>query len=245
MERKPYIPKTWDLPESISKRLGESVGKQRIMDEDGHLLLLLHAPPTAEDDEKRGAVVFWRDPKGAWSSYPVRGGLAGLEEHLASYRKVIHQLDEKAENAKNARDYFDVMREMHPMHRATRGLLNVMQSAREMRPDETRLISLRDQAADLERATELIAADTKAGMDFTVAETSSQQAIAAELANHEARRLNRLAAFFFPLVTLVSVFGMNAPADLFANRDFWIVLLCGILLGVIVHSVVAGTKKKS
>lgn len=243
MEKKNYIPESWDLPESIRKRLGDSVGKQRIMDEDGHLLLLLHAPPTAADDEKRGAVVFWRDPRGNWASHPVSGGIAGLEKHLASYREVIRWLDEKVDNAKNARDYFEVMREMHPMHRATRGLLNVMQSAREMRPDETRLISLRDQAADLERASELIAADTKAGMDFTLAETSSQQAIAAELTNYEARRLNRLAAFFFPLVTLVSVFGMNAPADLFTNRHFWIVLLTGILLGVIVHSVVAGKKK--
>ncbi len=243
MDRKSYIPDSWDLPDSIRRRLGDSVGKQRIMDEDGHLLLLLHAPPTAADDEVRGAVVFWRDPRGAWASHPVRGGLAGLEKHLASYREVIHRLDEKVDNAKCAREYFDVMRDMHPMQRATRGLLNVMQAAREVRPDETRLISLRDQAADLERATELIAADTKAGMDFTLAETSSQQAISAELANHEARRLNRLAAFFFPLVTLVSVFGMNAPADLLANHHFWIVLLAGILLGIIVHSVVAGKKK--
>ncbi|MEI6178758.1 MAG: hypothetical protein WCS43_17840 [Verrucomicrobiota bacterium] len=243
MERKSYIPDSWDLPDSIRKRLGVSVGKQRIMDEDGHLLLLLHAPPTAADDEVRGAVVFWRDPRGAWASHPVGGGLAGLEKHLASYRKVIHGLDEKVDNAKCARDYFDVMRDMHPMQRSTRSLLNVMQEAREARPDESRLISLRDQAADLERAIELIAADAKAGMDFTVAETSSKQAVATELANHEARRLNRLAAFFFPLVTLVSVFGMNAPADLLGNDHFWIVLLSGILLGVIVHSVVAVKKK--
>lgn len=237
-----YIPKTWELPESIRKRLGESVGKQRFMDEEGHLLLLLHAPPTAEDDEVRQAVVFWRNPLGEWKSAPLGGGLSGLDAHLASYRTVIHRLDNEVETAKTAREYFDVMRHMHPMQRATRSLLDVMQAARELRPEETKLISLRDQAADLERAIELVAADAKAGMDFSIAENAAQQALSAEQANQEARRLNRLAAFFFPLVTLVSIFGMNPPGRVKEYGGFWAIVAIGIVLGFIVHALVA--KKK-
>ena len=173
------------------------------------------------------------------------GGLSGLEEHLAAYRAAIHHLDEEVEAAKTARQYFDVMRRMHPLQRSTRSMFEAIQAMREALSEDTRVINMRDQAADLERAIELIAADAKAGMDFTLAESASQQALAAEVANQEARRLNRLAAFFFPLATLVAVFGMNPPESITQARGFWVVLAAGIVLGFIVHSVVAfGGRKK-
>jgi hypothetical protein len=118
-----------------------------------------------------------------------------------------------------------------------------MQAAREARPDETRLISLRDQAADLERGIELLVSDAKTGMDFSLAETSSQQAAAADVANREARRLNRIVAFFFPLATLVAVFGMNQPEQLLQFRSFWVVLLAGVFAGFVVYSVVSLRRK--
>jgi Mg2+ and Co2+ transporter CorA len=98
---------------------------------------------------------------------------------------------------------------------------------------------LRDQAADLDRAIELVAADAKAGMDFTLAESANQQAISAEEANVEARRLNRLAAFFLPMATLVAIFGMNPPDTLFSDGGFWSVLAAGVILGFLVYSVIA------
>ena len=245
MEKATYIPKTWDLPEAIRKRLGSSVGKQRLMNEEGHLLLLLHQVPRAEDDEKREAVVVWRNPAGEWKSAPAGGGLSGLEAYIASYRTAIHQLDEEVESAKTAREYFDVMRRAHPLQRATRSMLEVVQATRQALTDDTRVINIRDQAADLERGIELVAADAKAGMEFTVAESATQQAHAAELANEEARRLNRLAAFFLPLATLVAVFGMNPPDTLYNQKGFWLVLAAGLLLGFMVRSVVAlGSRKK-
>lgn len=244
MENATYIPKTWDLPDAIRSRLGKTVGKQRLMSEDGHLLLLLHEAPRAEDDEVRKAVVVWRDPAGAWKSSPAAGGLGGLEAHLTSYRSAIHQMDDEVESAKTARQYFEVMRHMHPMQRATRGMLDVLQNTREALPDDTRIITLRDMANDLERAIELVAADAKAGMDFTLAESANQQAISAEAANLEARRLNRLVAFFFPLATLVTVFGMNPPEEIYPHPGFWVVLAAGLVLGFIVHAVVALTNRK-
>ncbi|NJM39223.1 MAG: erythromycin esterase family protein [Akkermansiaceae bacterium] len=196
MERISYIPKTWDLPGAIRKRLGSSVGRQRLMNEDGHLLLILHQLPKEADDEVRTAVLFWRNPTGDWKSSPVTGGLAGLETYLTSYRKVIHELDERVENAKTARQYFEVIRQMYPLQRATRHMAEVLQATRQAMPEESRIINMRDQAADLERAVELVAADAKAGMEFTLAESANQHAISAEAATREAKRLNRLAAFF-------------------------------------------------
>ncbi len=245
MAKANYIPKTWDLPEAITKRLGETVGKQRLMDEDGHLLLLLHQVPKVEDDEVRTAVVVWRNSSAEWKSAPVGGGLTGLEAHLASYRTAIHQLDEAVEVAKTARHYFDVMRVVHPLQRSTRNLFEVLQATRQALPDDARVINLRDQAADLERAIELVAADAKAGMDFTLAESANHQAISAEAANQEARRLNRLAAFFLPLATLVALFGMNPPGTMYRDSGFWAVLAGGLLLGFVVFSVVALRNRKS
>lgn len=243
MVKTPYIPKAWDLPAAIMKRLGETVGKQRLMEEEGHLLLLLHQPPRTEDNEVRTAMVVWRNPAGEWKSAPAGGGLGGLEAHLASYRTAIHQLDEAVDSAHSARDYFDVMRRMHPLLRATRSLHEVVQATREALPDDGRIINVRDQAVDLERAIELVAADARAGMDFTVAESSSQQAESADLAHGEARRLNRLLAFFLPLATLVAVFGMSPPGELFRQQGFWLVLGTGLLLGFLVFGLVAKPRK--
>lgn len=234
-----YIPQVWDLPESIRRRLGESVGKQRLISEEGHVLLLLHQVPKAEDDEHRNAMVAWRNPAGEWKSAPLAGGLAGLDAHIAAYRTTIHELDGIVEGAKTARQYFDVMRRVTPLQRATRHMAEVLQAARQELPDEHRVINLRDQAAELERGVDLVASDAKAGMDFTVAEAANQQAISAELANQEARRLNRLAAFFLPLATIVAVFGMNSPEEMMKDPGFWCVLGGGVVLGFFVNAIIS------
>jgi Mg2+ and Co2+ transporter CorA len=244
MDRTSFVPKTWQLPEAIRKRLGNSVGRQRLMNEDGHLLLILHQVPKSEDDEIRTAVLFWRNTAGEWKSHPTSGGLAGLDAHLASYRTAIHQLDEDVEAAKTPRQYFEVMRRMHPVQRSTRNMAEVLQEARQALPDETRMINMRDQAVDLERGIELIAADAKAGMEFTMAESASQHAISAMEASQEARRLNRLAAFFFPLATLVAVFGINSPNEVLGYPSFSTVVISGIVLGLIVYCIVSVRPRK-
>jgi hypothetical protein len=239
MDKTSFAPKTWQLPDAIRKRLGNSVGRQRLMNEDGHLLLILHQVPKTEDDELRTAVLFWRNPAGEWKSHPSIGGLAGLDTHLGSYRTAIHQLDEGVEAANTPRQYFEVMRRMHPLQRSTRNMAEVLQAARQALPDETRMINMRDQAVDLERGIELIAADAKAGMEFTMAESASQQALSAMAASQEARRLNRLVAFFFPIATLVAVFGMNPPIEVMRYPSFWTVLLSGTVSGLIVYCIVS------
>jgi hypothetical protein len=244
MDRTSFVPKTWQLPDAIRKRLGNSVGRQRLMDEDGHLLLILHQAPKSEDDEIRTAALFWRNPVGEWKSSPASGGLAGLDVHLASYRTAIHQLDEDVEAAHTPRQYFEVMRRMHPLQRSARNMAEVLQAARQALPDEARMINMRDQAVDLERGIELIAADAKAGMEFTMAESASQHALSAMEASQEARRLNRLVAIFFPLATLVAVFGMNSPNEVMRYPSFWTVLVTGIVVGLIVYSLVSVRHKK-
>ena len=235
-----FIPKTWDLPESIRKRLGDQAGRQRLMDEDGHLLLILHNPPRPEDDALRRPNVFWCNPAGEWKSAPGAGGLSALQELIASYKTAVFQLDEVVDAAREPLAYFQVLRAINPLLRSTRNLLGVMEDARKARPHERRLIVLRDEAVEIERGADLLANDAKAGMDFSLAESGQQQAAEARRNAIEARRLNRLVAFFFPLATLVAVFSMNPPFEIMSMRGFWLVVILGVFLGLVTRAIIGG-----
>ena len=93
------------------------------------------------------------------------------------------------------------------------------------------------------RAIELVANDAKSGMDFALAENTEEQSRFAHEANVEARRLNRLVSFFFPLATLVAVFGMNPPPEVLTMPGFWLVILAGILAGLFIQIVPRGGKR--
>ncbi len=229
-----FIPKTWSLPDAITRRLGDSAGRQRLMDEDGHLLFILHQAPRPEDEEHRKPFLLWNHPDGTWKSSPTGGGLSALTEHLDYYRKQIHAIDDAVDTAQTPKDYFEVMKRVNPMVRATRHLQSVLQNARQARPEERRLIVARDSAIELERAIELAAADARSGMEFSLAVNSEAQARAGHQASEEARKLNRLVAFFFPLATLVAVFGMNSPKDVLVLPGFWAVLVIGVLAGAFI-----------
>ncbi|GAA5484361.1 hypothetical protein [Haloferula sargassicola] len=239
-----FLPKTWDLPEAIRRRLGDEAGRQRLMDEEGHLLFILHEVPRPEDDEIRRPFLLWGKPDGTWKNHPGSGGFAALDGHLDSYGRAIHELDRDAESAQTPKEYFEVMKRAHPLLRATRNLLTVMECARKARPADRRLIVARDRAIDLERAADLATGDAKAGMDFSLAVSGADQARAAHEAGMEARRLNRLAAFFFPLVTMVGVFGMNPPQEVMAMPGFREVLAVGVIAGAVVFFLSLSKKKR-
>jgi hypothetical protein len=241
-KRPNFVPKSWELPESIRKRLGDDAGRQRLMDEEGHLLMILHQPPEPEDAELRKPVLLWNQPGGDWRSSPEGGGLAALDSHMGHYRKNIHELDTQVEAAQTPRQYFEVMKHVTPLLRATRNMLAVMQEAREARPEDRRLINFRDRAVELERAIDLVAADVKAGMEFSMAENTEEQSRFAHDAAIEARKLNRLVATFFPLATLVAVFGMSPPAEVVKAPGFWLVLAAGIAAGLLVRMITAGKR---
>jgi hypothetical protein len=226
-----FVPKTWALPEAIRRRLGDEAGRQRLMDEDGHLLLILHAPPKSEHDELRYPVVFWRNPEGEWKSAPAGGGLSALHGLMAEYKALAGALDEQAEGATTAREYYEVMREVNPLQRSSRNMLGVMEELRKARPHEHGLIVLRDQAVSVERAVEMVINDARTGLDFTVAESGERQAREAREATVEAKRLNRLVAFFFPVATLAGIFGMNEPLRVMGMDGLFIVILVGVLFG--------------
>jgi hypothetical protein len=205
------------------------------MFEDQNLLLVLHAPP-GPDDEQREGRFFWRKPDGSWVSTTAAKGQMALDAHLAEYDEILDALDEREERACSADDYFELIRQLNPIVRATRNLHAALQQAREMVRDDKRIINFRDQAYSLERRAELLAGDTKNTLEYAIARRSEEQAAAGERMAVAAHRLNLMAAFFFPLATLSAIFGVNLRHGLEPERfdsvwPFVLVTATGLFAG--------------
>jgi hypothetical protein len=202
------LPADWEIPATLRGRLGTSAGRQRVLEEDGHLLLVLHAPPSADEVGRRGRF-FWRDPQGGWHVAPKAERVANLNDHVNEYAAAIEQLEQSEDDARQARDYFELLDHLAPLTRSTRNMYEVLQKARETVTDDRRLIVARDQAYELTRRADLLHDDAKNGLSFAVAWQAEQQAESSYQMAVATHRLNLLAAFFFPIATLMAVFGAN------------------------------------
>jgi hypothetical protein len=238
------LPNDWGMPPAFRYRLGDSAGRQRVMEADGHLLLVLHAPPDSDEPGRRGRY-FWRDPEGNWKAAPRAEPVSSLADHLADFRATIERLELQEEEAQGAREYFDLLDHLTPLTRAIRHLHEVLQKARATVPDERRLIVARDDAYDLSRRAELLYDDAKNGLEFAIARQAEAQAESSRQMAVAAYRLNVLVALFFPVATLMAIFGANLSHGLElwdATGGPWLlgaVTALGLLLGLVVASIIA------
>jgi hypothetical protein len=235
MPHRSILPAVWDIPQVFRDRLGTRPGRQRAMIHDGHVLLVLHRPPKADEEERTGRF-FWRKPDGTWMSSESGGGLASLAAHLQEYADLIERYDQKEEGASTAAEYFDVIQAVTPLHRAARNLHQVLQDARKAVPDDHDLIDFRDQAYDVERNAELLYTDARNGLEYALARRAEDQAAAAHEMSVASHRLNVLAAFFFPIATLSAVFGVNLRhgwENVPPPGPFLIMLAAGLACGFI------------
>lgn len=234
------IPETWDVPAVFRQRLGDRVGRQRAMSAEGHLLLVLHCPPTADQDEREGRI-FWRQPDGTWNSRGARNGQRALTNHLGAYRSRMEELEDMEEQAKTADDYFAVLSESSPLYRAARNQHIALQQAREHNAKARDVINYRDQSYEIERASELMHADTKNALDFMIAQRAEEQAKSGFQMAVSSHRLNVLVAFFFPIATLSSVFGTNLLHGYETKHAPWLfvgLLVAGLLSGLILKAII-------
>src|SRR5687768_14642015 len=125
---KNILPAVWKVPEQIRVRLGESVGRQRPMFAEGHLLLVLHEPPGPDDDARVGRF-FWRDADGSWKSNSLGTGIQALRTHLAEFATRIDALESLVEHATSADSYYRVLQAVVPLQRTARNLHAVLQQA--------------------------------------------------------------------------------------------------------------------
>jgi hypothetical protein len=222
-----HLPKTWDLPAAIVQRLGQkSVGKQRCMAAEGHLLLILHRPPQPGQHRQREGIYGWRDPQGQWRTQQGLG-VGGLRQNLLAYQKAEEVLHRAYEQAATAQDYFTLLEQVAPLQLAVRNLHMALQGAREAVPGDLDLIDLRDEAGDVERSLDLLYLNSKNALDFAMALQSERQA---ELS----ARLNILLSIFLPLTAMGSLLGMNLTTGLELQSPllFWALVAGGLYGGL-------------
>jgi hypothetical protein len=234
--QKSLLPESWNIPTPLRNRLGVRPGRQRALTHEGHLLLVLHAPPGPHEEERRGHF-FWRSAEGTWEVAPVGEAPEGLSSHLATYQTAIERLDRDEEAADTCQEYFDLIGRLTPLARSARNLYATLQKARDEVPDDRRLILARDQAYVLSRRAELLHDDAKFALEFAMARQAEAQAESSHQMAVAAHRLNVLVALFFPVATLMAIFGANLHHGLEnweTDHAPWVLLvvtLMGLLLG--------------
>ena len=236
------IPKAWNIPDIFRARMGKEVGRQRLMSEEGHHLVVLHEIPTLSERGQRKPMLFWVDDAGDWKSMPQSGGRSALKQHVSDYQNAISALEQrmtKVEGDDTPEEVHDVIDEAAPLHRSVRGLARVMQALRETLKDDREVLNVRDMAVSMESSTDLLLADAKSTLDFVTAKNAMIQAKESAKAAREAQKLNRLAALFFPLVTLASVFGMNAPSQVLGASGSIVVIIIGLVTGALLWGILS------
>lgn len=243
----PLFPADWDLPTVLRIRLGYGPGRQRVMDADGHLLLVLHEVPKSHQLERVGQL-FWRQPDGDWLCSIPGAGPTGVEQHLQTYANAIDRLTEEVEASRTSEACFKILGELSPLARSSRNMYTALQEARKLRSEDRELLEWRNKAYDLSRRVELLQSDAKTALDFEVAHQAEILAEASHQMATSAHRLNVLAAFFFPLATLAAVLGANLQNVLpgVSHRASLVILLAiGLLSGCGLTYLVTRPAKRS
>jgi hypothetical protein len=227
------LPTDWQIPQSLRQRIGESAGRQRAMYTEGHLLLILHKPPQAGETKREGEY-FWRDPQGNWTSDDFGPGSGSLERHLQRFVVRLDELERLEEQAQCSWDYFEVLSQLEPLLRTVHNGFRALQQAREFVAEDHDLINVRDHAGDIERTADLLYRDCRNRLDCAMARRAEEQAENSRETEALAHRLNVLAAFFFPIMTLATIFGTNLThglETLCPPIPFLVVLSIGVLTG--------------
>jgi hypothetical protein len=227
------IPPSWTLPEAIRIRLSQTTyGRQRAIVEEGHLLLVLHQPPGA-DDARREGVLFWRNLSGEWQQSRGGPGAGALKRHAQAYAEIESKLTQQYEQALDTTALFDLLETLTPLTRAARNMQQALQTAREAIKGDMFLIELRDLAYEISRNLDLLLEDTRNALQYRTAREAEEQARLSKEALRASHRLNILAALFFPLTAIASLFGMNLDHGLNEHSPliFWIIFAAGTGLG--------------
>ncbi|MDZ4837947.1 MAG: hypothetical protein SGJ27_29535 [Candidatus Melainabacteria bacterium] len=234
------VPDQWNIPPQMRDRFGDSAGRQRAMNADGHLLLVLHEPPSPNNKDRNGRIL-WRDPAGIWAWNLDGSASQLLKKHVGEYAELAEHYENEVQAASGADDYFAILQAISPLHRSSRNLHAALQQARDMIPDDREIIAARDAAGDVERAFELLYVDAKNGLDYTVAQKTEVQSQRSYEMAVSAHRLNVLASVFFPVTALSSIFAMNyslGPESVVNTSLFWCVVGVGSLAGLVLSKTI-------
>jgi len=112
-------------------------------------------------------------------------------------------------------------------------MYQALQAARETVKGDTFLIEMRDLAYEVDRTLGLLLEDARNAIQFRIAREAEEQAQSSKEAVRASHRLNILAALFFPLTAIASLFGMNLAHGMNEHSPiiFWLVFVAGTGLG--------------
>jgi hypothetical protein len=241
------IPPGWNLPGPVRARLSDKTfGRQRIIFEEGHLLLILHRPPAADDSQREG-VLFWRTPDGIWKWTRGSNGGPALAAHVQSYIDCEAALSSACDKAEDAASLYELLASLAPLARSARNMHSALQAARDAVKTEKLLIELRDRAYETERNLELLQEDVRNMIQYRGAREAEEQSRMAAEALRASHRLNIMAALFLPLSAITGLFAMNPAAgfDPATAIYFWLIFVISIALGVALKNWVVAHKETS
>lgn len=224
----------WELPPEMQQRLGGTTyGAQRVIHEQGHLMVILHEPPAGTGAERKPAV-FLRKPDGTWLHKGNNPGERALAKLLEGYRAAFGAYEVRHQAADTSEDLFQILGPLIPLTRAARNMQDTLQAARDAVKDDLMLIDLRDLAVEIARGFELLLADTRMSLDYRLAHAAEAQAGSAMEMSRAQHKLNTIAALTFPLMAIGAAFGMNlhSGAESLPAWVYWAIFGAGIFLGV-------------
>jgi hypothetical protein len=170
-------------------------------------------------------------------------GANALGKHLGEFSDLVEKFDRLEDNATTVDEMFRIIEAMSPLHRTSRNLHAALQEARTQISGDRDLINFRDRAYEIERAAELLLSEVQTALEFALAKKTEEQTAAAHQMALASHRLNLLAAFFFPIVTLCSIFGVSLNHGLEsvvpAPFAFLAVIAIGLFLGIVLSSILA------
>ena len=126
--------------------------------------------------------------------------------------------------------------------RSSNNLQQALQTESDAIKNDMFQIDMRDLAYKFERNFDLLLEDTRNEIQHRTAREAELQARLSKEALQASHRLNILAALFFPLTAIASLFGMNLAHGLDQNRVlvFWLVAAVSIAVGFWMNGWVLG-----
>jgi len=227
------LPEHFNIESELREQLSSRPGHQRCIEGAGELLLVLHEVPRP-GIPRRDALFFWKCHEGTWlqAAGPSLGsgtGLGGLTSLLDRYDETLDCHNEALDKAASAAEIFAVLHHAGPLARTSRNLLQALEHALAIDPDDRTIRNCRDHAREIERAADLLLTDGRVALEFWQAGRLELLARTAAKLKRIASRLMLLVGLFLPLATLGAWFGMDVPPSV--KPWFWGALLATAVLG--------------